>query len=239
MSKATGAMGGAAEDAGPVAEAPFGAVLAGGQSTRYGAPKALVTVGGRRIIDRVIDALRQVTPDLILSANEPGRFDDLALPTYPDERPDLGPLGGIYTTLRRAREAGRPGILAVACDMPFPSVELLSVLRREAFGAPDEMAEDASTSTKPWGPDIVLPASRGPRGVEPLFAAYSVACIPAIDAALADGDRRMIGFHERVAVHTIPLAEVDGLVDPERAFLNVNSPADRERAEALLEQDHG
>lgn len=219
--------------------APFGAVLAGGESSRYGSPKAFATVGGVRIIDRVIDALCQVTPDIILSANEPELFQDLELPTYPDQRPGLGPLGGIYTTLLRAREAGRPGILAVACDMPFPSAELLTVLLRLAFGSgPRPGADPAgeSPARTPRAPDIVLPASDGPRGVEPLFAAYRTSCIPAIDAALADGDRRMIGFHDRVAVHTIFLDEIEALCDPDRAFLNVNTPDDRARAEAMVGQ---
>ncbi|MFO7894290.1 MAG: molybdenum cofactor guanylyltransferase [Longimicrobiales bacterium] len=224
-----------------MADAPFGAVLAGGESSRYGSPKALATVGGARIIDRVIEALRPVAPDVIISANEPELFADLGLPTYPDERPDLGPLGGIYTTLLRAREAGRPGILAVACDMPFPSVALLALLRRGAFGpGGDSATVDTGDSGWRWGwgerPDIVVPGSRGPRGVEPLFAAYSTACLPAIDAALAEGDRRMIGFHERVRVHTIPLDEVAAVCDPARAFLNVNTPEDRDRAEAMARE---
>lgn len=217
------------------ADAPFGAVLAGGESTRYGAPKALATVGGMRIVDRVVAALRAVALDVVLSANEPGLFAELGLPTYPDERPDLGPLGGIYTALLRAREAGRPGILAVACDMPFPSVELLALLRREAFGS------DAAPTATPGTPTpaAVLPASPNRRGVEPLFAAYSTACIEAIDAALAEGDRRMVGFHDRVRVRTIPLEAVEAVCDPARAFLNVNTPEDRERAESLANENEG
>ena len=78
---------------------PLGAVLAGGESSRYGAPKALATVGGARIVDRVIAALRQVTVEIAISANEPPLFADLGLPIYPDEREDLGPLGGIHTML--------------------------------------------------------------------------------------------------------------------------------------------
>lgn len=212
----------------PIRE-PLGAVLAGGESSRYGAPKALAHVGGFRIVDRVIAALRQVTPQIAISANEPHLFADLGFPIYPDEREDLGPLGGIYTMLRLAHDAGLPGILAVACDMPFPSIDLLGELRRQAFG---------STSA---APDIVLPASNGPRGVEPLFAAYAIACLPAIEAAVAGGDRRMIGFHERVAVHTISVHEVEAVCDPARAFFNVNTPEDRDRAESMAQQEgpHG
>lgn len=229
-SSATGADAETGADAGPdvgtnrgtadKGRAPFGAVLAGGESSRYGSPKALATVGGERIIDRVVAALREVTPDVIVSANEPALFDDLGLPIYPDAREGLGPLGGIYTALLRAREAGRPGILAVACDMPFPSLPLLTRLRHTAFG-PDADA------------DLALPASRGRRGFEPLFAAYRTTCLPAIDTALAEGDRRMIGFHEQVAVRTIPLDVVESLCDPKRAFLNVNTPEDRARADAM------
>ncbi len=214
----------------PAPAPPFGAILAGGESSRYGAPKALATVGGKRIIDRVVAAVRSVAPDVILSANEPALFADLGLPTYPDQRPGLGPLGGILTALLRAREAGRPGILAVACDMPFPSVELLALLRREAFG-------DGEASATTPRPDAVLPASPNRRSVEPLFAAYSTACIDAIEATLADGDRSVVGFHRRVRVHTIPLDAVEAVCDPGRAFLNVNTPEDRARAESLAAGD--
>ncbi len=209
------------------ATGPLGAVLAGGESRRFGSPKALARVGGVRIIDRVVAALEAVAPALVLSANEPDLFDDLALPALPDERPGLGPLAGIYTTLLRAREAGRPGIIAVACDMPFPSVALLRRLKSDAFEPVDDP------------PDVVVPASAGRRGIEPLFAAYRTSCLPAIDAALEAGDRRMIGFHERVRVRTIPLDEVRRLCDPERAFLNVNTPGELERAESMARSDEG
>lgn len=215
--------------------APLGAILAGGESRRYGSPKALAEVAGARIIDRVAAALREVTPDLVVSANEPDLFADMGLPTYPDERPGLGALGGIQTVLSRARDAGRPGVLAVACDMPFPCVPLLLRLRQEAFGGPDGSdARDAvGTVTPPGPPHLVVPESRGRRGIEPLFAAYHVACLPAIEARIDAGDRRMISFHEDVRVRRIPLEDVESLCDPERAFLNVNTPGERERAERL------
>jgi molybdopterin-guanine dinucleotide biosynthesis protein A len=198
---------------------PFGAILAGGQSRRYGTPKALAEVGGARIIDRVVAVMGRVVPDLILLANEPDLFRNLKLPTRPDARPGAGALGGIHTGLLWAREAGRPGILAVACDMPFPCEALLARLRDAAFSGGDR------------GPDVLAPESRGRRGLEPLFAAYGVGCIGAIETALDAGDRRMIGFHPSVRVETIPLPEVETLCDPELAFLNVNTPEERERAE--------
>jgi FdhD protein len=116
---------------------PFGAILAGGESRRFGSPKALAPVGGVRIIDRVVGVLGRVVPDLVLLANEPELFEDLRLPTRPDVRPGLGALGGLHTGLIWARDEGRPGILAVACDMPFPCEPLLGLMRDLAFGPPD------------------------------------------------------------------------------------------------------
>lgn len=210
--------------------APFGAILAGGESRRYGSPKALATVGGARIIDRVVTAVRRVVPDVVLLANEPDLFADLGLPMRPDVRPGLGALGGIYTALLWAREAGRPGVLAVACDMPFPCESLLARLVDVAFG---EIGPDRLPATR--RPDVAIPESRGRRGVEPLCAAYGVGCIPAIEAQLDGQDQRMIGFHSAVRTSRIPLADVDDLCDPERAFLNVNTPDERDRADRLAE----
>lgn len=204
---------------------PFGAILAGGQSLRYGAPKALAEVGGRRIIDRVVATLGRVCDDLVVLANEPALFADLGLPTRPDVHPGLGALGGIHTALAWAEEAGRPGVVAVACDMPFLSVPLLDRLRELAFGGDG-------------GFDVVVPASRGRRGVEPLCAAYGTGCLAAIQAGLDRGENHVIGFYDDVRVHRLPLAEVASLCDPARAFLNVNTPGERDRAEALARESH-
>ncbi|MBV9108579.1 MAG: NTP transferase domain-containing protein, partial [Gemmatimonadetes bacterium] len=63
---------------------PLGAILAGGASSRFGAPKALAKVGGRRIIDRVRMAVADAVRDAVLIANEPAVFGDVDLPTRPD-----------------------------------------------------------------------------------------------------------------------------------------------------------
>ena len=220
-----------------VNHAPFGAILAGGESRRYGSPKALATVGGTRIVDRVLESLERAVGDVdrnvVIVANEPGLFDDLGLPTRPDIRPGLGALGGIHTALHWAREAGRPGILAVACDMPFLSVRLLERLREVAYGGAegDESGADA--------PQVVVPGSESRRGVEPLCAAYATSCIDAIEAQLGRGESHVIGFYDDVRVRTLPLEEVERLCDPAVAFMNVNTPEERDRAEAIAADREG
>jgi len=48
----------------------FGAILAGGGSRRFGAPKALAQVGGRAIVERVRDALMEAGAEVGVIAGE-------------------------------------------------------------------------------------------------------------------------------------------------------------------------
>src|SRR5688572_549814 len=121
--------------AGPRPHPPLGVILAGGASRRFGAPKALARVGGRRIVDRVLDALSAAVPEIVISANEPALFADLDLPMRADEIPGQGALGGLHTALRWAMERGRSGSLVVACDMPWITPELLGMIAERAVSS--------------------------------------------------------------------------------------------------------
>jgi molybdopterin-guanine dinucleotide biosynthesis protein A len=195
-----------------------GAVLAGGAARRYdGRPKGLLTVGGRRILDRVVDAVAEATgapPLLVANAADAASWrPDLV--TVPDIRPGCGSVGGIHTAVTVT--AGP--VLCLAWDMPFIPVPLLQAL---IDGAQDV--------------DAFLPESDGRRGMEPLCAVYGPACGPAIERQLAQGDLRAIGFHAEVRVGRLPLARVRGFGDPDVLFFNVNRPEDLERAEELWRQ---
>jgi molybdopterin-guanine dinucleotide biosynthesis protein A len=184
------------------------AILAGGGATRFdGRPKGLELVGGRRILDRLVDACVDAFGHLpLLIANAPDapawRSD---LRVVPDLHPGLGAVGGILTAVR----ASPAPVVVVAWDMPFVTAPLLRLLAARLDGA-----------------DAVLPASDSRRGVEPLCAGYGPACGPAIEQAIAAGDQRAIGFHARVRVTVVAVAELRALGDPARLFFNVNCAED-------------
>ncbi|MGH7548325.1 MAG: molybdenum cofactor guanylyltransferase [Gemmatimonadales bacterium] len=195
-----------------------GAVLAGGAALRYGGhPKGLFELGGRRILDRVVDAVRAATgaPPLLVANAPEGPTWRPDLRTMPDVRPGCGSLGGIYSAV----VSGPGPVLCVAWDMPFVSPELLQAL------------VDGST-----GYDAFLPESDGRRGVEPLCAVYGPACGAAIERRLERGDLKAVGFHPDVKVGTLPLERVRRLGDPDELFFNVNTPDDLERAEAMWQR---
>jgi len=194
-----------------------GAVLAGGAARRYGGrPKGLLEVGGRRILDRVADAVAAVTgapPLLVANALDAAAWRP-DLETIPDARPGSGSLGGIYTAVAAAPDP----VLCVAWDMPFVPEGLLRALVAGAAAG---------------GFDAFLPESGGRRGVEPLCAVYGPACRAAIERRLDAGDLQAISFHADVRVGILPLDRVRAFGDPDELFFNVNVPDDLERAEAV------
>ena len=190
-----------------------GAILAGGQATRYGGlPKGLELVRGVRIIDRVRAALEPVTDDLLLVANDPRAPEWLpGVRCEADVLRDVGSVAGIHAALSHA---GGP-TLVVAWDMPFVPTGLLRALR--------DGGRDA---------DAVVPESDSRRGLEPLCAYYAPACAAAIERRIALGDRRVIAFYDDVRLSRIPAAEVARFGDPALLFMNVNTPEERVLAEA-------
>ena len=190
-----------------------GVILAGGHASRYGGQaKGLERVGGVRVIDRVALALASVSDELLLIANDP--LGPTWLPgvrVAGDVREDCGSLGGIHAALVHAASP----VLVVAWDMPFVSSWLLGALR--ALGES--------------GHDAALAESGSKRGVEPLCAWYAPACIAPIERALDAGDRRVVAFFDAVRVARMPAGEVARFGDPERIFMNVNSPAELALAE--------
>jgi molybdopterin-guanine dinucleotide biosynthesis protein A len=189
-------------------------VLAGGGATRMGGvPKGLLELGGRRVLDRVIDALVAAlgSPPLLV-ANAPEATSwapDLRL--VRDVRPGLGALGGLLTAV----ELAPAPVICVAWDMPFVPPGLITALAEGLEGY-----------------DAFLPESNGPKGLEPLCAAYGPACGDAIAATLDSGDRRAVGFHDRVKVGILSLDRIRALGDPERIFFNINTAEDLAEADA-------
>jgi molybdopterin-guanine dinucleotide biosynthesis protein A len=189
-----------------------GVIQAGGRSTRMGGrPKALLELGGRRIIERVLDAVAPVVDDVLVVTNTPALYGFLGVPMVADAWPEHGSLGGIFTGLAAA---GGDAAFTVACDMPFlhPEVARL-VVRRAGEG------------------DVVIP--RVGAQLETMHAVYAKACLPAIEARLRAGRLKIVGFFEDVRVVEIGEAEVARHRAPEVVFMNVNTPEELERARAL------
>lgn len=105
----------------------LGAVLAGGQSRRFGSDKAVAELRGRSLIEHVLAALTPQVDGLVM-VGRPGAEE--GVPAIPDRpAPDLGPLGGLNAALHYGRAHGYAAVATVGCDMPVLPADLVSRLR--------------------------------------------------------------------------------------------------------------
>lgn len=195
-----------------------GAILAGGGATRFGgAPKGLESVGGQRVLDRLVEAFLEAIgrlPILVANAPEAPQWAP-ELRVVRDLIPGAGALGGLYTAV----EASAAPVVCVAWDMPFVPPGLIDLL--------------ASAVAKA---DVVIPASAGRRGVEPLCAAYGLACAAPMRRRIEANDLRAIAFHEEVRVSILSLDTIRHFGDPDVLFFNVNTPEDLTKADRLWQR---
>jgi molybdopterin-guanine dinucleotide biosynthesis protein A len=198
--------------------APLAAILAGGASRRFGSDKALACVGGVPVFERVRGALLSAEVGPVVAIGSAERVGEWGLPFRGDLVSGRGPLAGVESALRWALEEGRPGALCVACDLPFLPPALLA-----------EIAALASSTENA----VAVPESTGRRGMEPLCAYYPASALDEVRAVLAGPDVSLQALLGRVPVRRVALALVREHGDPEIIFLNLNTPADLARAEAL------
>ena len=199
-------------------------VLCGGRSLRFGGEKGLALFRGVPLVARALARLDQISADVWISTNQPDLYRHLGRPMVADRQEGCGPLGGVQAALAAARN---PLLAVLSCDMPFASAALLRYLY---------LCQGAG----PW--DAIVPArspapgagAAGPPQCEPLHAVYSRACLPAIEAALRQGERRVISFFPRVRLRWVaesewlPVAEAG-----DQVFANINTAEELSRLEHL------
>lgn len=186
---------------------PLVVLLAGGQSRRMqGQDKAQAEIGGVRMIDRVLGRLRPQASALWLSAPH-----DYAtgLPHVADD-PDgpAGPAGAIRSISVRLASQGGDAFVTCPVDAPFVPHDLVARLSAR-------------------GP---LAMARTGAGLQPVFALWSAAGVLAALPPERCAERWSL---QRLG-KTLGLRPVD--FDYALALMNVNTPEELERAQALDEQ---
>jgi len=209
-------------------------VLAGGQSRRMGTDKALLSLGGRTLIEAVIATVSALSSEVIVVSNATQSLRHLGVRLVSDVYPGKGSLGGIYTGLRQART---PYSLVVACDMPFLNLPLLRYMASLASQA-DVVIPRASDPSRPQArrQDSITAQDITAKELHlhPLHAIYAQACQHPIERLLAAGELRIIDFFPEVRVRYVEEAEVDRFDVAHLSLFNVNTPADLAQAQAWL-----
>ncbi len=195
-----------------------GVLLAGGLSKRMGGgDKCLLKLGGRTLLEHVIERARPQVSALVLNANgDPARFTSCGLPVAADAvKGFAGPLAGVLTGLEwAARNApGCRWVASFATDAPFLPTDMVARMV-DALAA--ECAEMAC-------------AASGGRA-HPVFGLWPVSLADALRRALVAEEIRKVD----VWTARYRLTQVDFPAEPIDPFFNANRPADLKTAERLL-----
>ena len=172
-----------------------------------GRDKCALEVGGRTLIQRVVDALDEVAGEIVVvhapERPPPELRSRTPLRLVPDPFEDAGPLVAIVAGLEAA---SAPVALTVGCDAPQLQPALLRLLGEWA---------DA-------GSPLVAPLHEGvPQW---LCAAWRRDALPVLRERIAAGDRAVHAAAGALDAALLP-PEAYAHLDPQgRSFLNVNTP---------------
>lgn len=187
------------------------AILAGGKNLRFaGQTKALVTVGGIRIIDRILMITIPLFREIILVTNKPEEFSDYShLKITGDVFKNAGPAGGLHAALKAS---SFEALFVTGCDMPFIKRELI-----------EKQVEFFRTT----GADATVPETNGM--IEPLHSIYRKTVLPLLEAKLQKGTNFALNdFLQEINtkyLHLPPSSEI------RISFFNINTREDLLKAE--------
>jgi molybdenum cofactor guanylyltransferase len=200
---------------------PAGVILAGGQSRRMGGgDKALMPMGGKPLLQHVIDRMAPQVDGLALAVERVSpALADFGLPQLADPRPGhRGPLPGLLVAMRHF--AGRSRWLLLApCDAPFLPGDLAD---RLLVCATEAAARAACVSC---GGEL-----------QPTFSLFHCDLLPQLEqAVMVEGQAGFKRFlHAAGAARCEwPAAAASDGAPP---FFNVNDPAALEQARAWLRE---
>jgi len=189
-------------------------ILAGGKSLRLGRSKFLEIIGGKSLIQWVIDRLAILSTEIIMATAHGEAIpcsSTVRIKTVADIYPGKGPLVGIYSGLIAASSSRA---IVVGCDTPFLSVNLL-----------EYMTQICSTF------DAVVP--RMEEKLEPLCAVYSKSCLAPIQRLLEQNELGTYKLFGIVKAKYVEEDEINRFDAEHLSFFNINSQADLERAKKL------
>jgi len=196
-----------------------GVILAGGLSTRYaGENKAFLSIGQQRIIDVIYKVFKSIFDEIIIVTNQPVDYLEWDVNIVTDIYPVRSSLTGIHAGLFYA---SHPFIFVTACDLPFIQKKLVESILN--------LIEPRVS--------VVIPETS--KGMEPLFAVYSNACLPTMEKHIKEDRLKIQRMFHSFNVRRVK-EEILRVTDPElMSFYNVNTAEDLTRAEDLWGINNG
>ena len=180
-----------------------GIILAGGASRRMGKDKGLCEFKGKSLINYAIDALVPICDTILISSNNIAGYESFGYNVVVDEFMGIGPIGGIYSSLRNSVTKHN---LVISCDTPFLNTQLLMHILSNSDNY-----------------DVVVP-EHGNSFIEPLAAYYSLNIIKQLESSIERKDYKLMNLFTRVKFRSIKVDNIPGYST--NLFTNINTPDD-------------
>lgn len=148
------------------------AILAKSDSVRMATTKGLLPIGGKPVLQRMIQEAMHVSDDVFLVTNSPRAFSKLNITKKKDCFTGKGPLGGMCAALQNAKH---DSCVVLSSDLPFITRDFMRSLHENLHE----------------GFDAVVPYCTS---LHPLCAIYKKSCHQNIKKSLHDGDYSLKHF---------------------------------------------
>ena len=195
-----------------------GIILVGGKSTRMGENKALMKLGSKTVIERMVDIVRPLFSNTILISNTPEEYKFLGLDIFKDIYKYRGPLAGIHSALLNSKTEKN---FIISCDIPLMSTEMINYLVNYKTGKPVTICQAAGYT-------------------QPLAGVYHKSILTNAEKFLIDHEIensvkpenekkkcRMHSFLETIEIEILNPEKMGFYTDD--IFFNMNSPEDYNR----------
>lgn len=189
-----------------------GILLAGGESRRMGHDKGMIRVGKLLMYQYPLRVLESLCDEILISTCKPMEIEE-PYEQVCDEIAGIGPIGGIYTCLKRSSNELN---IILSYDLPLLRPELFTELLKSTENV-----------------DVVLPAI-APGKPEPLCGIYKKSTAALFEKMIGEKQYAIHRIVERANTTVIPVGPQMPFFHPD-LFLNVNRITDLENLPFLPE----
>ena len=190
-------------------------VLAGGKSKRFGEDKSQVKLGRKILIDYILSELIDEFNEILIVANNPIKhLSSNKIRKINDFKKDLGPLGGIFTAMKWAKDNNKSykWIASFPSDTPFFKKNILNNFFEKVNEKESELFFMTFNDKR-----------------HNIFGLWSTSLIDQLEKDLENGSRKVEKWANNIGVKTINMS-----FEKEDPFFNINTQEDLKKANKIL-----
>ena len=190
-------------------------VLAGGKSKRFGEDKSQVKLGGKMLIDYILSELIDEFNEILIVANDPIKhLQSNKIEKIKDFKKDLGPLGGIFTAMKWAKDNNKSykWIASFPSDTPFFNKNIFNSFLKKINEKESELFFMRCNEKR-----------------HNIFGLWSIDLIDQLEKDLETGSRKVENWANKIGVKTINMS-----FEKEDPFFNINTQEDLKKANKIL-----